>query len=147
MSGAVRADLHNPALSAYDRLVAHVRGLTWAMASDTDRRGCLMAKSADELFPAGPDVAKPVKRTLDGWLRELTATITAAQADGDIPAGSDAKALASLLSAVLRGMEGRAQGRGGGLERRGSRRTGHHLDVPPAARGNLITNACLDLDL
>jgi TetR/AcrR family transcriptional regulator, transcriptional repressor for nem operon len=110
MSEAVRADLHNPALGAYDRLVAHVRGLTSVMASDTERRGCLMAKSADELCPADPDVAKLVKRTLDGWLRELTATIAAAQADGDIPAATDAKALASLLLAVLRGMEGLRKG-------------------------------------
>jgi hypothetical protein len=51
-----------------------------------------------------------VKRTLDGWLRELTATIAAAQADGDIPAGTDAKALASLLLAVLRGMEALRKG-------------------------------------
>jgi TetR/AcrR family transcriptional regulator, transcriptional repressor for nem operon len=110
VSGAIHADLHNPALSAYDRLVAHVRGLAAAMASDTDRRGCLLAKSADELCPGDAEVAKRVKRTLDGWLRELTATITAAQADGDIPAGTDARALASLLLAVLRGMEALRKG-------------------------------------
>ncbi|QNJ93957.1 TetR/AcrR family transcriptional regulator [Mycolicibacterium fluoranthenivorans] len=110
MSEVIQADLHNPELSAYDRLVAHIRGLAAAMASDTDRRGCLVAKSADELCPADAEVAKRVKRTLDGWLRELTATIAAAQADGDIPAGADAKALASLLLAVLRGMEALRKG-------------------------------------
>jgi AcrR family transcriptional regulator len=110
MSEVIQADLHNPELSAYDRLVAHIRGLAAAMASDTDRRGCLVAKSADELCPADAEVAKRVKRTLDGWLRELTATIAAAQADGDIPAGTDAKALASLLLAVLRGMEALRKG-------------------------------------
>jgi len=42
---------------------------------------------------------------LDGWLRELTATISTAQTDGDIPSDTDAKSMASLLLAVLRGME------------------------------------------
>ena len=104
-SAGIRSELRNPNLSAYDRLVAHVRGAAAGIASDTDRRGCLLAKSAAELSATDPTVAKQVKRTLDGWLRELTATIRAAQADGDIPSGPDAKSMASLLLAVLRGME------------------------------------------
>jgi AcrR family transcriptional regulator len=106
----IRAELRNPDLSAYDRLVAHIRGAADSVASDTDRRGCLLAKSAAELSSTDPVVARHVKRTLDAWLRELTATISAAQADGDIPSETDAKSMASLLLAVLRGMEALRKG-------------------------------------
>jgi TetR/AcrR family transcriptional repressor of nem operon len=101
----IRAELRNPDLSAYDRLVGHLRDAAAGVASDANRRGCLLAKSAAELSSTDPVVAKHVKRTLDGWLRELTATISAAQTDGDIPSDSNAKSMASLLLAVLRGME------------------------------------------
>ena len=106
----IRAELRNPDLSPYDRLVGHIRGAAADVAADTDRRGCLLAKSAAELSSTDPAVAKQVKRTLDGWLRELTATISAAQTDGDIPAGTDAKSMAGLLLAVLRGMEALRKG-------------------------------------
>lgn len=106
----IRAQLRNTDLSAYDRLVAHVRGAADSVAADTDRRGCLLAKSAAELSSTDPDVAKRVKRTLDAWLRELTAAIRAAQADGDIPSETDAKSMASLLLAVLRGLEALRKG-------------------------------------
>ncbi len=101
----IHAELRNPDLPAYDRLVRHLRAAATSVASDSDRRGCLLAKSAAELSSTDPAVAKQVKRTLDGWLRELTATISAAQADGDISPDTDPKSLASLLLAVLRGME------------------------------------------
>jgi AcrR family transcriptional regulator len=106
----IRAELRNPELSAYDRLVGHVRAAAASMVSDTDHRGCLLAKSAAELSSTDPVVAKQVKRTFDGWLRELTATISAAQTDGDIPSDTDAKSMASLLLAVLRGMEALRKG-------------------------------------
>ncbi|ANI42900.1 TetR/AcrR family transcriptional regulator [Mycolicibacterium vaccae] len=106
----LRAELRNPDISAYDRLVGHVRGIAAVTASDTDRRGCLLAKSAAELSATDPEVAKQVKRTLDVWLRELTSVIIAAQTDGDIPPDTDAKAMASLLLAVLRGIEALRKG-------------------------------------
>ncbi|KUI31681.1 TetR family transcriptional regulator [Mycobacterium sp. IS-1742] len=106
----IRAELRNPDLPAYDRLVAHVRAVAANVVSDTDRRGCLLAKSAAELSSTDPLVAKHVKRTLDVWLRELTATIDAARADGDLPSDIDAKSTASLLLAVLRGMEALRKG-------------------------------------
>lgn len=106
----MRAQLRDPEMAAYDRLVAHVEATTASTAADTERRGCLMAKSAAELAATDPDVAKRVKRTLDGWLRELTATISEAQRDGDIDADADPRALASLLLAVLRGIEALRKG-------------------------------------
>ena len=109
-SDGVRAQLRDPEVAAYDRLVAHVEAIAAATAADTERRGCLMAKSAAELSATDPDVTKRVKRTLDTWLRELTATISEAQRDGDIDPDTDPRALASLLLAVLRGIEALRKG-------------------------------------
>lgn len=106
----LRAQLRNPEASAYNRLIAHVKDIAAATSADTERRGCLMAKSAAELSATDPDVTKRVKRTLDAWLRELTATIAEAQRDGDVDPGADARALASLLLAVLRGIEALRKG-------------------------------------
>jgi TetR/AcrR family transcriptional regulator, transcriptional repressor for nem operon len=107
-SDGVRAQLRDPEVAAYDRLVAHVEAITASTAAE--RRGCLMAKSAAELSATDPDVTKQVKRTLDAWLRELTATISEAQRDGDIDPEVDPRALASLLLAVLRGIEALRKG-------------------------------------
>jgi TetR/AcrR family transcriptional regulator, transcriptional repressor for nem operon len=106
----IRAQLRDPHQPAYQRLVAHIHDFTATVTADTDKRGCLMAKSAAELSATDPEVAKRVKRTLDGWLRELTATIGEAQRDGDINTDVDPRALASLLLAVLRGMEALRKG-------------------------------------
>ena len=54
-------------------------------------------------FPAGD-------HSLDAWLRELTATISEAQRDGDVDPDADPCALASLLLAVLRGIEALRKG-------------------------------------
>ena len=110
VSEANRVELRNPDLLARDRLVAHLRGFASTTAADGSRRGCLMAKSAAELSSTDAEVAKRVKRTLDGWLRELTATIAEAQRDGDLSADVDAHALASLLLTLLRGMEAMRKG-------------------------------------
>ena len=61
----LRAQLPDPSLAAYDRLVAHVEVATAGTAADTGRRGCLLAKSAAELSATDADVVKTVKRTLD----------------------------------------------------------------------------------
>ena len=55
-------------------------------------------------------MTKRVKRTLDVWLRELAATISEAQRDGDVDPEADPRALASLLLAVLRGIEALRKG-------------------------------------
>jgi TetR/AcrR family transcriptional regulator, transcriptional repressor for nem operon len=100
-----RADLHDSALPPYARLVTHLRNRTKSVAADTKRRGCLMAKSAAELSAADADVSKLVKQTLEGWLGELTATVAAAQRDGDLAPEANPRELASLLLAVIRGIE------------------------------------------
>ena len=106
----VRAQLRDPEMVACDRLVVHVESITVSTAADIERRGCLIAKSAAELSATDPDVTKRVKRTLDVWLRELAATISEAQRDGDVDPEADPRALASLLLAVLRGIEALRKG-------------------------------------
>jgi TetR/AcrR family transcriptional regulator, transcriptional repressor for nem operon len=109
-SDGLRAQLRDPEMAAYDRLIAHVETITASTAADTERRGCLMAKSAAELSATEPEVTKRVKRTLDTWLRELTATISEAQRDGDLYHEADPRAVASLLLAILRGIEALRKG-------------------------------------
>jgi TetR/AcrR family transcriptional regulator, transcriptional repressor for nem operon len=109
-SDGLRAQLRDSEMAAYDRLIAHVEAITAATAADTERRGCLMAKSAAELSATEPEVTKRIKRTLDTWLRELTATISEAQRDGDLDPAADPRGVASLLLAVLRGIEALRKG-------------------------------------
>jgi TetR/AcrR family transcriptional regulator, transcriptional repressor for nem operon len=104
-SDNLRAQLRDPKMAAYNRLIAHVAAIAASITADDERRGCLMAKSAAELSATDPDVTKRVKRALDAWLRELTATISEAQRDGDVDPEADPRALASLVLAVLRGIE------------------------------------------
>ncbi|WP_226863405.1 TetR/AcrR family transcriptional regulator [Mycolicibacterium baixiangningiae] len=97
--------------SAKQRLTGHIRRLVQMTLADHNRRGCLVSKSAAELASSDREVAKHTKRMLDTWRRDLAATLAEAQADGDISAGRDTRALASLLLTLLRGMEStRTQG-------------------------------------
>jgi TetR/AcrR family transcriptional regulator, transcriptional repressor for nem operon len=100
----VRVSLRDPRYSAYDRLSRHIRGQVKAIAADTGRRGCLMAKSAAELG-ADDTVESRVQRAYSAWRDELTACIKEAQRDGTIAAEQNARALASMLLAFLRGQE------------------------------------------
>jgi TetR/AcrR family transcriptional regulator, transcriptional repressor for nem operon len=106
----IRTELRDTDLPARDRLATHVHAFAASVASDTDRRGCLVAKSAAELSASDPDVVKLTKRTLDTWRRELFATISEAQRDGDIPGDADPESLASMLLAVLHGIQALRQG-------------------------------------
>jgi TetR/AcrR family transcriptional regulator, transcriptional repressor for nem operon len=101
----VRAQLRDPTHSAYDRLARHIRARAAAVAADKDHRGCMMATSAAELGATDDAVAQTVAKTLNAWRRELADCITAAQRDGSIDRKQNPQALATLLLAVLRGME------------------------------------------
>jgi TetR/AcrR family transcriptional regulator, transcriptional repressor for nem operon len=100
-----RADLQDSELPPYDRLVTHLRNRAGSTAADTKRRGCLMTKGVGELAATDADVSKLVKGTLEAWLGELAATIAAAQGDGDLAPEANPRQLASLLLAVVRGIE------------------------------------------
>ena len=101
----VRAQLRDPALPAFDRLARHIRDQVKAIAVDTNRRGCMMAKSAAELSGMDDAVEKRVERAYGVWREELVACIKEAQRDGAIDAEQNARALGSTLLAFMRGQE------------------------------------------
>jgi TetR/AcrR family transcriptional regulator, transcriptional repressor for nem operon len=107
----VRAQLRDPGRSAYERLAHHLRAQAARISSDKGRRGCMISASAAELGAADEAVAQMVERTLAAWRRELADCIKAAQRDGSVDAKQNPQALATMLLAVLRGME--ALGKGG----------------------------------
>jgi len=101
----VRAQLRDPAFSAYERLAHHLRAQVKAIAADKSRRGCMMAKSAAELAGLDEAVDKKVKRAYAIWRDELVACVKEAQRDGDIDAKQNPQALAGALLAFMRGQE------------------------------------------
>jgi TetR/AcrR family transcriptional repressor of nem operon len=101
----VRAQLRDPTHSAYDRLTRHLRGQVRAMAADTTRRGCMMAKSAAELGATDDEVEGRVQRAYGEWRSELADCIREAQRDGTIDKKQNPQALATTLLAVMRGQE------------------------------------------
>jgi AcrR family transcriptional regulator len=101
----VRAQLRDRAYSAYDRLTRHIRGQARAVAADTSRRGCMMAKSAAELGAVDDDVERAVDRAYGEWRAELVDCIKEAQRDGAIDKKQNPQALATTLLAFMRGQE------------------------------------------
>jgi TetR/AcrR family transcriptional repressor of nem operon len=101
----VRTELRDPAHSAYDRLTRHIRAQARAVAADTARRGCMMAKSAAELSAVDDDVERSVERAYTEWHTELVGCIKEAQRDGTIARKHNPQALATTLLAFMRGQE------------------------------------------
>lgn len=95
-------------------------------ASDTERRGCLLAKGAAELAQHDPAVAARSSATMTALLGLLRTAISAAQRHGDIDAAADPDHLAALLLTVVRGIEavGKAGLGAGGAARRRRHRDG-----------------------
>ncbi|MGW6023408.1 TetR/AcrR family transcriptional regulator [Streptomyces sp. NPDC055099] len=94
-----------PDSEALARLSAYVRLMAENTASDTERRGCLMAKGVAELAQQDPTVAKRSAETMTALLTLLRTEISAAQRHGDIDGGADPERLAALLLTVVRGIE------------------------------------------
>ena len=101
----VRAQLRDPDATAYERLTNHIRTQVKAIAADTGRHGCMMAKSAAELGGFDDEVEVVVERAYAEWRSELTACIKEAQRDGAIDKKQNAQALAATLLAFMRGQE------------------------------------------
>ncbi|KAA0100821.1 TetR/AcrR family transcriptional regulator [Mycolicibacterium sp. P1-18] len=101
---SVAADLTDPTVPAYARLVAHVGEVGGATAEDA-ARGCLLAKSAAELGSTDEDVARRVSDTMETYQRLLADTVAQAQRDGDLDAGTDPDRLALLVLTFIRGAE------------------------------------------
>lgn len=106
----VRTELCDPAHSAYGRLARHIRAQARAIAADTSRRGCMIAKSAAELGAVDDDVERTVERAYAEWGAELVETIREAQRDGAIDKKQNPQALAITLLAFMRGQEALHEG-------------------------------------
>lgn len=90
---------------AFTRLSAYVRFVAANTASDTDRRGCLLAKGTAELAQHDPVVAGRSAEIMSALLALLQMEVLACQRHGDIDDAADPTQLAALLLAVVRGME------------------------------------------
>jgi TetR/AcrR family transcriptional repressor of nem operon len=101
----LRAQLRDRSFSAYDRLARHIRAQAKAIAADTARRGCMMAKSAAELGATDDAVERAVARAYADWRGELVECIKEAQRDGAIDRKQNAQALATTLLSFMRGQE------------------------------------------
>src|ERR1700752_3733748 len=88
--GELLADLRDPERKGRDRVVDHIRSITKVLTADTKGRGCLMAKTAAEMGATDKEVARRVRKWLDGYQRDLADAIRAAQRDGDIAPDGDA---------------------------------------------------------
>ena len=68
------------------------------------RRGCLLANSAVELAPYDAEVASRISRYIGRTEDAFEGALIRAREDGEIPAGSDPKALARFLVNTLHGL-------------------------------------------
>ncbi|MYT23112.1 TetR family transcriptional regulator [Streptomyces sp. SID7760] len=94
-----------PDAEAMARLSGYVRLMAENTASDTERRGCLLAKGAAELAQQDPTVAGRTAETMAALTTLLRTEISAAQRHGDIDGAADPERLAALLLTVVRGIE------------------------------------------
>jgi TetR/AcrR family transcriptional repressor of nem operon len=106
----VSAQLRQPGIPAIDRLAAHVRSVVDDVIADTERRGCMMSKSAAELGGTDPDVDRIVAAALHRWRADLVDCLIEAQGDGAVVGGADPQALATMLLALTRGFEALRKG-------------------------------------
>jgi TetR/AcrR family transcriptional regulator, transcriptional repressor for nem operon len=106
----VRTQLRDPTRSAYDRLTRHLRNQAKAVAADTSRRGCMMAKTAAELGATDDAVQRTIEQAYTIWRGELVDCIKQAQLDGAIDGTANTQALATTLLAFMRGLGALHQG-------------------------------------
>jgi len=106
----VRTQLHDPAHSAYERLIRHIRRQADAAATDKTRRGCMMSRTAAELGSTDGEVEDKVERAYSAWRDELADVIGEAQRTGEIDEKVDRRALAGTVLAFVRGLEALHEG-------------------------------------
>jgi TetR/AcrR family transcriptional regulator, transcriptional repressor for nem operon len=106
----MEAQLRLPGVSAYDRLAGHVRATVADIVADSERRGCMLAKSSAELGAADADVDRVVGESLTRWRGYLVECIAEAQRDGTVRADADPEALATTLLGLMRGFEALRKG-------------------------------------
>ncbi|MGK5731553.1 TetR/AcrR family transcriptional regulator [Streptomyces sp. URMC 124] len=85
-----------------------VRGLVTRFADeaadDELRRGCFVTNTAVELAPHDPAAARGVEESWLALEAALTAALTRAREQGELPAGRDPAALARMLLVLMQGM-------------------------------------------
>ncbi|MCQ4211388.1 TetR/AcrR family transcriptional regulator [Streptomyces longispororuber] len=91
-----------PALPAVRALIH--RFATESTTTDQRLTGCLVTNTAAELAPHDPQAARRVERSWEHVETLLRTTLTRAQAQGELPAGRDPRALARLLLVLMQGM-------------------------------------------
>jgi TetR/AcrR family transcriptional regulator, transcriptional repressor for nem operon len=77
---------------------------------DEQRRGCMVVNSAAELCPRSRSVSRLVAVNWDAIEAALTSILTRAQAQGELEAGKDPRALARFLFVFLQGVRVIAKG-------------------------------------
>jgi len=71
--------------------------------------GCLVITAATNCSPSSSSVQKRLRTMRAGTVAALAAKLAAAKAEGELPAGADAHALALFFSATLQGMSAQAR--------------------------------------
>ncbi|MFF8368697.1 TetR/AcrR family transcriptional regulator [Streptomyces lydicus] len=72
-------------------------------------RGCLVISAALNISPASTEVAASLREMRRSNLREIASAVRADVAAGELPAGTDADALADYVGAVIQGMSQQAR--------------------------------------
>ncbi|MBV6700541.1 TetR/AcrR family transcriptional regulator [Kitasatospora aureofaciens] len=83
---------------------ALVRRYAEASAEDGLKRGCFVTNTAVELAPHDPAAARRVEASLGHLETVLTAALVRAEAQGELPAGREPRALARMLMVLMQGM-------------------------------------------
>ncbi|MFC0430550.1 TetR/AcrR family transcriptional regulator [Kutzneria buriramensis] len=96
-------DLSGPgsALAAVQRLVDRFAD---EILADEQRRGCMVVNAATERLPGDHSAVRLVEHSWDVLETSLTMALSRALAEGELRAGSDPRALARMLMALLQGM-------------------------------------------
>lgn len=88
----------------------HTLLLRIAGQPESEPPGCLVVNSLMELAPRDPEIAAVLREDQRLRLDALTATIEAAQREGDVDAGHDARELAQFIVATISGIRVAARG-------------------------------------
>lgn len=91
-----------PALPLVRALVEHYARES---ACDPERRGCMIVNAVTERLPDDEEVARRVKLAWDALEAALAAAIHRAQAQGELAADKDPRAIAKFLLVFLQGIK------------------------------------------
>jgi AcrR family transcriptional regulator len=96
-------------LGARDAVERLLREAAAAYTRPDHPRGCLLITAATNCSPQSADIAARLRELRAQGADALEDKIAAATRTGELPAGTDARALATFYSAVLQGMSAQAR--------------------------------------